>query len=129
MEGKKLIGKRVRLIIGDGPIPEDEPGTIIGEDNTIKITSEEAKKYETIIGEEVRLTIGNDVNKSIENIIDTLKNSDNPQKEVIIKLSEEILKEKDPQNKKEKIEKLVSIGAGIASISMFIFELKTKLGF
>ena len=119
---------RTRLIIGDGPIPKDEPGTIIGQDNTIRVKTEDMKKYETITGVEVSLSIGDDVNKSIENIIDTLKNIEEPRKEEIINLAQKILKEEDHKNKVEKIERLVSIGSGIASISMFIFDLKTKLG-
>ena len=30
MKKKTFVGKRIRIIIGDGPMPEDEPDTIIG---------------------------------------------------------------------------------------------------
>ena len=124
---KKLIGKRVRLHIGNKPPEDDDPDTIIGEDTTVHVTPDELHKYDKIVGEEVTLMIG-DINEPIQKIIQTIDNSDEPQKDEIIKLCREIITEENKKTKSEKIQSLISISSGIISIATFVTDLKAKVG-
>ena len=124
---KKLIGKRVRVQIGGTPPQDDNEDTIIGEDTTVHVPNDELHKYGKIIGEEVTLTVGN-IDEPIQKILQVMQNSNETEKEKIIELSKEIINESNKNVKLEKAKSLISIASGITSISMFIIDLKSKLG-
>lgn len=125
--GKDFIGKRIRLQIGGEP-QKDEEDVVIGEDVNVHISSEEAVKYDTIVGEKIELRIGADVDMTIQDIISTINNSGEQNKEVITRLCREILAEQNNQTRGQKIRDLISVGAGIATISQFILQLKMAIG-
>ena len=55
---KKIIGKRVRVIVGDkAHFEDDEDVIVLGEDTTLIIGKEEAKDA-TIIGEQIYVQLG-----------------------------------------------------------------------
>ena len=125
--GKDFIGKRVRLQIGGTPTKEEDDA-VVGEDINVHISSEEAAKYGTIVGEKIELRIGADVDKTVRDIIATITDSDKKDKELIMRICREILAEQNKRIKGQKIRDLISVGAGIASISQFLLELKTAIG-
>ena len=124
---KNLIGKRVRVQIGGNPPKDDDSDTIIGQDTTVYVPESEMHKYDKIVGEEISVTIGEE-DKLINQIIAALQESNEPKKEEIIRISKDILKEPDKNNKLNRIKNLISIGAGVATIATFIMDLKIKLG-
>ena len=124
---KDVIGKRVRLQIGGTPTKEEDDA-VVGEDINVHISSEEAAKYDSIVGEKVELRIGADVDKTVRDMIATITNSDEKDKELIMRICREILAEQNKQTKGQKIRDLISVGAGIASISQFLLQLKTAIG-
>ena len=123
--GKDLIGKRVRVQIGGEP-PKDD-GSIVGEDTTVHVPSEDVNKYDSIVGEKIELRVGGEIDSAIENILSTIENSQEKRREEIITICKEILAEQDQGMRTEKIGILVSIGSGLASIAKFIIQLKTYL--
>ncbi len=123
---KKLIGKRVRLVLG-GDIPADDPDTVIGQDTTVHVPSNELHKYEKIVGEEVSLRVG-DINQDLEKVVDIIQTTDEPNKNEIIRVSKEIMNESNNDEKIEKVNTLISLAAGITSIASTIIDIKTKLG-
>ena len=125
--GKDFIGKRVRLTIGKNPPPKDDD-VVIGDDTDVHITPEEASKYQNIYGEKVELRIGDETDSIVQDIISTIEKTNEEEKEKIISICKDILKEQDKQVKPQKISTLVAIGSGIASIAQFCIQLKTMLG-
>jgi len=125
--GKDFIGKRVRLTIGKNPPPKDDD-VVIGDDTDVHITPEEASKYQNIYGEKVELRIGDETDSIVQDIISTIEKTNEEEKEKIISICKDILKERDKQVKPQKISTLVAIGSGIASIAQFCIQLKTMLG-
>jgi len=126
--GKDFIGKRVRLTIGNTPPPKDE-NVIIGEDTDVHITPEEAAKYQNITGEKVEVRIGGDPDPIVNEILSAIEKTDEADKEKIIAICQEILDENDKEQKTSKIGSLISMGAEIAAIAQFCFQLKTMMGF
>lgn len=124
--GKDFIGKRVRLQIG-GTRDKEEDNAIVGEDVNIEISSDEAAKYDNIIGEKIELRIDADVDTAVQQIISAINSSDGQNKTAITQLCKEILAEQNKQTKGQKLRELISIGAGVASISQFILQLKAMV--
>jgi len=122
--GKDFIGKRIRLQIGGNP-KKDDDSAVVGEDVNVRISSEEAAKYDNITGEKVEVRIGGDVNTTIQKIMSTIQQSNEKERETITAICREILAEKDKQTKIQKIRQLISIGANIASIAQLVLQLKT----
>ena len=55
---KRIIGKRVRLVIG-GEVPkEDDNSTVVGQDTLVHVRPEQLEKDTQVIGEQVTLVIG-----------------------------------------------------------------------
>ncbi|MBN1805163.1 MAG: hypothetical protein JW837_07930 [Sedimentisphaerales bacterium] len=100
-----FIGKRVRLVISRDEPPKDDPGTVIGQDTTVHVRPEDLQKYGKVVGEEVILQVGCDVNTHVNKIIDELQDSEEPYKDKAIELAKEILKVCDISQRKGKIEK------------------------
>jgi hypothetical protein len=100
-----FIGKRVRLIIGEDEPPKDDPGTIIGQDTTVHVKPEDLKKYGNVVGEEVILQVGDDINTHVNKIIGELQHSKDPNKDEAIELAQEILEASDISQRKGKVEK------------------------
>lgn len=123
---KNFIGKRVRLVLG-GDIPADDPDTVIGQDTTVHVPSNDLNKYDKIVGEEVSLRVG-DINQDLQTVINTIQNTDELEKDEIIRVSREIINESNKDKKIEKVNMLISITAGITSIASTIVDIKTKLG-
>jgi len=74
------------------------------------------------------LRIDADVDTAVQQIISAINSSDGQNKTAITQLCKEILAEQNKQTKGQKLQELISIGAGIASISQFILQLKIATG-
>jgi hypothetical protein len=59
-EGKprKIIGKRVRVVIGDSAPQEDDNSTVLGEDTLVHVRPEELEEGAHVIGEQVTVVVG-----------------------------------------------------------------------
>lgn len=121
--GKKFIGKRVRLIVGDGPVPEDDPETIIGQDNTVQISKKEAKKYNTIIGEKIEVGTKGQIDEDVRSVINTLKTSNEPNKEKIIEAGKKVIGEKQKNKKLKRLKELVTLSKDVTIIATYIAKL------
>ena len=56
---KTIIGKRVRVVVGNTTQFKDNNNVVIlGEDTTLVVSSEEAKEAERIVGEEIIVHVG-----------------------------------------------------------------------
>ena len=55
---KRIIGKRVRLVIGEEVPKEDNNSTVIGEDTLVHVRPEELEEGTQVVGEQVTLVIG-----------------------------------------------------------------------
>jgi len=123
-----LIGKRIRVVVGD-KIPEDKhKNAIIGDDNLVHVTSKEAKNYDNIIGEKIEVSIG-DIDKNVKEIVEKIEKIEHPKKEEIVSLAKEILKEQNKQNKNDKIRKLIEITKNISIVALNVQNIMRGLGF
>jgi len=59
MKPKRIIGKRVRVVIGDEIPKEDDDSTVLGQDTLVHVRPEELEKGTQVIGEQVTLVVGN----------------------------------------------------------------------
>ena len=55
---KRIIGKRVRLVIGDEVPKEDEDSTFVGQDTLVHVRPEQLEEGTQVVGEQVTLVIG-----------------------------------------------------------------------
>ena len=117
-----LIGKKITVSIGGTP-PEKDPDEIIGSETLIHLSEDKARKYDQIVGEQVTLSIGSHIDALVQQILETIKQSDEPNKEEIINLSESVLETQDQTNKISFTERLIAAGANISSVANLIFQL------
>jgi len=127
MSKKNIIGKRVRLQIGGESPKDNDYDAIIGEDVTVHVPAEDVGKYDSIIGEKVELTIGDDIDQIVQNILQTVQNPKTQRHDEIIAVCKNIIEEKDRDKKLHKISTLIKVGAEIATITQFIIQLKALL--
>lgn len=99
---KKIIGKRVRVIVGDkAHFEDDEDVIVLGEDTTLIIGKEEAKDA-TIIGEQIYVQLGasfDPVFKKIDEREDLDSKTKDELKVKTKELEEELRKEPSNKNK------------------------------
>ena len=55
---KRIIGKRVRLVIGNEVPKEDEDSTVVGQDTLVHVRPEQLEEGTQVVGEQVTLVIG-----------------------------------------------------------------------
>jgi hypothetical protein len=55
---KRIIGKRIRLVIGEEIPRENDNSTVVGQDTLVHVRPEELEKGTQVIGEQVTLVIG-----------------------------------------------------------------------
>jgi len=124
---KKIIGKRITLQIGGEP-PKNDDDAIVGQDVTVHVPEKDLGKYDHIVGEQVELRIGEDIDSVVRKVLRAIDPSIGPQKERIALVCREILAEQDKGRKIEKANTLISVGSGIATIAQFLMQLKGLLG-
>lgn len=124
---RKIIGKQVRVQIG-GELPKNDDDAIVGQDVTVHVPEKDLGKYDHIVGEQVELRVGGDIDSVVTKVLRTIEASIAPQKEQIALVCREILAEQDQRRKTEKANTLISIGSGVATIAQFLMQLKGLLG-
>jgi len=55
---KRIIGKRIRLVIGEEVPKEDNNSTVLGEDTLVHVRPEQLEEGTQVVGEQVTLVIG-----------------------------------------------------------------------
>ncbi len=124
--GKEFIGKRVRLQIGGEPTKDDK-NKVIGQDTNVYVSANDLKNYDSIIGEKVELVIGGDVDKVVNDIMTTIKQSEEEKKAEIISICQKIITEKNANAKAKLVGTLIDTGSKIATIGSFILQLKSMV--
>lgn len=117
-----LIGKKITVSIGGTP-PKKDPDEIIGSETSIHLSEEEARKYDCIVGEQITLNIGSEIDALVQQVLETIKQDDEPNKQEIIDLSESVLQAQEQRNKISLTERLIATGANISSIASLIIQL------
>ena len=69
---KRIIGKRVRLVIGNEvPENDDEDSTVVGQDTLVHVRPEQLEEGTQVVGEQVTLIVGD--SRPAEIIKDVMK--------------------------------------------------------
>ena len=55
---KRIIGKRVRLVIGEEVPKQDDDSTVVGEDTLVHVRPEELEEGTQVVGEQITLIVG-----------------------------------------------------------------------
>ena len=94
---RKIIGKRVRLVIGEKiPKEEDDSTSIIGQDTLLHVRPEEIEEDTQIIGEQVWLVVGNSKPAElIRGVIKRAQETDPKESKEIVELGKSVLSSQD----------------------------------
>lgn len=92
------------------------------------VPAEDVRKYDSIVGEKVELTVGGDLDKAVRAIRDAMSESSDARRDEIVALCDDILAEKHKEKKAARANTLLSVGAKVAAIAQFILQLQQSLG-
>jgi len=56
---RRIIGKRIRLVIGEEVPKENDTSTVLGEDTLVHVRPEELEEGTQVVGEQITLVVGN----------------------------------------------------------------------
>lgn len=119
---KTLIGKKITVSIGGNP-PLKDPNEIIGSETVLHVSEEELSEYDNIVGEEVVVSVGGEIDKLVRAILKASQIQEFNNREEIVRVSEEILRESLWEKKLERLQELISLGANVTQIAGFVMQL------
>lgn len=108
-----------------GKQPKNNPDEIVGSEIIVHVSEEDAKKYDRIVGEEVNLIIGTDVDSQVRLILEKINRTTSPKKKEIVEYCQCILNEQNEESKLLWVRKLIEFGADVAQISSLVIQLAT----
>ena len=121
--GNGLIGRIARLLRIGGK--SSTINTSVTEETEVAYApTVKEDRYDSIFTENVGLEADKEVDSTIKNILAIIEDTEEEKRGEIAALCREILTEKDQAEKKRKIGTLVSSGAGMFAIALFIIRLK-----
>ena len=123
---KTLIGKKITVSIGGAERQLHDQNLIVGEDIYLNVKESDLSEYSSITGESIEVTINNS-SDTIVSIRELAMKSNDPNKEEVINLCDQILLERGPLTKGKKMKQLLSLGSKMASIGSFILNFKKEL--
>jgi len=93
---KKIIGKRIRLVIGEEIPKEDDSTSIVGQDTLLHVRPEEIEENTQIIGEQVSLVVGDSKPAElIKGVIKRAQETDPKGSREIVELGKSVLSSQD----------------------------------
>jgi hypothetical protein len=121
---KRIIGKRIRVVIGEEVLKEDDDSTVLGEDTLVHVRPEELEEGTQVIGEQVSLVIGNP--KPVELIKAAIKKAqevDPVRSKDIVKLGESVLAAQDKPTFKTRLGIFIEKCRDWAPLATLVLEL------
>lgn len=121
---KRIIGKRVRVVIGDEIPKEDDNSTVLGQDTLVHVRPEELEKDTQVIGEQVTLVVGS--SKPVELIKATIKKAqevDPAGSKDIVALGRSALVAKDKPTFKTRLGVFIEKSKNLAPLATLVIEL------
>ncbi len=117
-----ITGKKVFVQVG-GVSQQKDPNEIVGSETNLYIPESEVGKYDRIVGEEISVNIGSEIDDQVRLILEEIKNTESDKKDEIIILGNEKLKTNDKTSKFSLARNLVSFGSDVAQITSLIVQL------
>jgi hypothetical protein len=121
---KKIIGKRVRLVIGDEVPKEDENSTVVGQDTLVHVKPEQLEEGTQVVGEQVTLVIGN--SRPVELIKAAMKQAqevDPIGSKEIVKLGKSALSAQDKTTFKTRLDVFIKKCKDLAPLAGLVLKL------
>ena len=121
---KRIIGKRIRPVIGDEVPKEDENSTVVGQDTLVHVRPEELEEGTQVVGEQVTLVIGG--SRPVELINAAMKRAKElnlPNSERITDLGKSALSAQDKLTFKERLSVFIKECKELAPLAVFVTEL------
>ena len=127
---KRIIGKRVRLVIGDEVPTEDENSTVVGQDTLVHVRPEQLEEDTYVVGEQITLVIGD--SGPVELIKATMKRAKElnlPDSRRITDLGNSALSAQDKPTFKSRLSVFIKQCKDLAPLAVLVNELvKTYYG-
>jgi len=122
---KRIIGKRVRLVIGNEvPKEGDEDSTFVGQDTLVHVRPEEIEEGTQVVGEQITLIIGDSrPSEIIKAVMKRAQEVDPVGSKEIVKLGKSTLAAKDRPTFKSRLALFIDKCKDWAPLAMLIVKL------
>jgi hypothetical protein len=129
---KRIIGKRVRLVIGNEvPKEEDEDSTVIGQDTLTHVRPEEIEEGTQVVGEQITLIIGDSRPADIiKAVMKRAQETDPIRSKEIVELGKSALNAEDKPTFKSRLMLFINKckdWAPLAALVVKLIEIQQKL--
>ena len=121
---KRIIGKRVRLVIGNEVPKEDEDSTVVGQDTLVHVRPEQLEEGTQVVGEQVTLVIGD--SRPVELIKAAMKQAqevDPVGSKEIVELGESVLSAQDKPTFKARLAVFIEKCKDLAPLAVLAVKL------
>ncbi len=121
---KRIIGKRVRVVIGEEVPKEDDNTTVLGEDTLVHVRPEELEEGTQVVGEQITLVVGN--SKPVELIKAAMKQAqavDPTGSKDIIEAGRSALSSQDKPTFKARLGVFIDKCRDLAPLAMLVVKL------
>ena len=122
---KRIIGKRIRVVIGEEvPKKDEDNSTVVGEDTLVHVRPEELGEGTQVVGEQVTLVIGDP--RPVELIKTTMTRAQElnlPNSRRIIGLGQSALSVQDKPTFKKRLSAFIKECENLAPLAMLVMEL------
>ena len=122
---KRIIGKRIRVVIGEEvPKKDEDNSTVVGEDTLVHVRPEELEEGTQVVGEQVTLVIGDPRPVELIKAMMTRAQELNlPNRKRIIALGQSALSAQDKPAFKERLSVFIKECKNLAPFAMLVIEL------
>jgi len=122
---KRIIGKRIRVVIGEEiPKNDENNSTVVGEDTLVHVRPEELEEGTQVVGEQVTLVIGDPrPAKLIEAVMTRAQELNLTNSGRIIDLGHSALTAQDKPTFKKRLSVLIEECKNLAPLAMLVIEL------
>ena len=129
---KRIIGKRIRLVIGNEvPKEDDEDSTVVGQDTLVHVRPEEIEEGTQVVGEQITLIIGDSRPADIiRAVMKRAQEADPIRSKEIVELGKSILNAEDKPTFKSRLTVFINKckdWAPLAALVVKLVEIQQKL--
>jgi len=121
---KRIIGKRVRVVIGEEVPKEDNNSTVVGEDTLVHVRPEELEEGTQVVGEQVTLVIGDP--KPVELIkaaMEKAQEVESASTKEVIAAGKSVLSAEDKPTFKARLGVFIEKCRDVAPLAMIVIKL------
>ena len=120
---KNVYGMRVAVTVGDTPKADTDEDAIVGADINVHVSPDQLQEGGSVTGLGVSVSVGDDPDDLLRQIIAVLQSTDDPRRAQVIDLACTAIAEDNKTTKWQTIRQIITIGADIAQIASLALTL------